>query len=166
MEGIAVTLEAQGSFAEGSLVTYEILIANSLPTSYPDSAGDELTLPLPPALDPVAVTADVGEAVIVSPSTVVWNGPVAAGEVVTIRLTATIEPGTRGTEVSTQAELQIVPAALLLQSSPPGTLQPGPTSFLVNGPLEIPTVSPWGLALLALLLGASAVGRLRLRRTP
>jgi len=166
MEGIAVTLDAQGSFAEGSLMTYEILIANSLTTSYSDFTGDELTLPLPPQLDPVAVTADVGEVQIASPPAVVWNGPVASVEVVTIRLTARIAPGTRGTEVSTQADFQLLPAAFFLQSSPPGMLQPAPTSFLVSGPLEIPTVSPWGLALLALLLGASALGHLRPRRTP
>jgi len=162
---LALTVEAQGSFVEGSVVTYEILVANGLTVDFPDLPGDEVTLPLPAALDPVDVTADVGEARIVSPTSVAWTGPLDAGEVVAIRLESRIKQQTRGMTVSTQALLDLEDAGYLLESSPPGALQSGPTTFVVREPLGIPTVSPWGLALLGLLLAGSALSFLRQRRT-
>lgn len=168
---LAATLEARGTFAEGDVMSYELRVASSLEADLPDAPGDEVTLPVPPQLVVQEVTADAGEASLVSPpgapARVVWNGELRAMAVVTIRIRARILNGTRGESVEAQAILgsSSVDPQSRLRSSPPGALEPAPTIFVVRGFLEIPTVSEWGLALLALLLGASALARLRQRRT-
>jgi hypothetical protein len=57
-----------------------------------------------------------------------------------------------------------VPRADDVPSAPPGASEPGPTVFLIRGPLEVPevpTVSAQGMALLAALLAAGALAFLR-----
>lgn len=169
-DAIALTLEARGPFAEGSVVTFEILIGNGIGFEAPDAAGDELQLPLPPELEAVHAAASFGEARIVSLQSgaegVTWNGILPVEEVVTIRVDARIRAGTLGSELSVQAILRTLElAGLVLRSAPPGASEPAPTTFVVQGARDIPTLSQWALTLLALLLGASALGLLHNRRT-
>lgn len=167
---IAVTLEALGPFVEGGVMTYEILIGNGIGVEAPDEAGDELLLPLPPEIEVVSVAASAGEVQVVPVQSgaegVAWNGVLPVDDVVAIRVDATIRERTRGSEVSAQATLRTLElAGLILRSAPPGAPEPVPTTFVVQGPRDIPTASQWALMLLALLLGASALGLLHNGRT-
>ena len=155
VSGLALTLEAQGSFVEGSVMTYELLVANGSALPVADAPSDEVVFPLPLPLIAVTAVADAGTAAVASPSLVTWNGDLPGGEVVTIRIQARIPAGTRGSSVAAQATATV--GQEVSPSSPPGVLEPAPTIFVVMALLAIPTASGWGLALLALLLAAGAL---------
>jgi|GEM_PF-2324097 len=165
-----VTLEALGPFVEGGLMTYEVLVARQ-----PTATADIIVgVDIPPVLEVVAAAADTVEQPTLAESEgtpfVLWEGTVPADDVVTIRITARIAAGTRGQSVSTQALFISQGAPDPQLSSPPGVVrepgdEPTPTVFVVQGPLDIPTVSPWGLALLVLLLMVGALSLLQQRRT-
>lgn len=161
---IAATLEALGPFEQGGSMSYELLVANALPTA----RTLQVTLPVPEELEVVAVDAELGEATGVSLSEVSWTGEIPEETVVTVRIDARIPGQTPiGQTVETQASL-ITPSSPQpepLLSAPPGRPAAEPTLFVVQGALDVPTASEWALAFLALLLAASALGLLQNRRT-
>jgi hypothetical protein len=158
---VSATLEAVGSFVEGSLVTFLLTIANGGP-ALADGFGDEATLPLPAAIAPLGATATSGivridAATLLSPATVAWNGGIPLGGFVVIEIEASILPGNLGETVAIQATA-VDPGGSEVLSAPPGLTEPAPTVFVIVSLLEIPALSGWGLAALALLLGAAALG--------
>jgi uncharacterized repeat protein (TIGR01451 family) len=156
--GVAIdqlTKTVSGTFATGGTITYTLTITNTGDTASPDNAGNELTDILPSQLTLVSATASSGTAVAtVATNTVTWNGAVPAGGSVTITINATIEPGNEGAVISNQATLLYDADGngtneTTVLSDDPGTAAPSdPTVFQV-GLSAIPTVSEWGLMLLA-----------------
>lgn len=165
-DALALTLEAFGTFVEGSPMSYELLVANGSQT---DPASLEVILPIPEQLEVITVEAEAGEAGVASPSEVVWTLDLPSASVARLRVEVRIRTGTLGSEVSTQAFTETGELGELLdpmvRSSPPGVPEPAPTIFVVQGALDVPTASQWGLAMLALLLAGSALGLLQNRRT-
>ncbi|HQP93674.1 MAG TPA: hypothetical protein PK570_06925, partial [Thermoanaerobaculia bacterium] len=170
---VTATKSVAGSFRPGGVVTYTIALTNSGPGSQPDLAGDELSDVLPAQLALLTATADAGVALADPPSrTVTWNGPLAAGATVTITITARIDALVpTGTPIVNQATFQYdadgdgTPEAAGVSDDPdlPGAADP--TTFEVSQEtvLEIPALTPPGLLLLALLLAAGTIVRLRRR---
>jgi uncharacterized repeat protein (TIGR01451 family) len=161
-DGVAATLEVVGTFVEGSTVTFLLTIANGGALPVADGPGDEASLPLSPALVPVGATATFGEVGIdpaapPAPATVAWNGAIPPGGLVVIEIEAKILPGALGESVASQATA-VDPEGGEVLSAPPGAAEPAPTIFVVASLLAIPGLSGWGLAALALLLAAAAVG--------
>ncbi len=162
---LGLTKAVSGTFVEGGAVRYELVVASARGADLADGPGHELVDVLPAAVEALDAVADQGLAAIETGpggvQTVVWDGALAAGDFVTITVEGRIRPGTRGTTVSNQAALAFEDGALELSSAPPGFPEPAPTLFVVSGPLEVPAISPFGLAALALLVAATALGLLR-----
>ena len=162
---LGLTKSVSGIFVEGGSVSYEILVASARSADLSDEAGHEVIDPIPGEIEALSVVADQGAAAIDADSfgapTVVWDGALAAGDVVTITIEGKIRPGARGKAVSNQAVLAIPSEDFALLSAPPGGPDAVPTVFTVVGPLAVPAASPWGLAALVLVLAAVALGLLR-----
>lgn len=162
-----------GTFEAGGTVTYTVTISNPSAFAQADNPGDEFIDVLPPSLTLVSATATSGAPVAtIGTNTVTWNGAIAAGGSVTITITATIDAGTEGTTITNQGTINFDSDGNGTNESTVPTDDPGaggandPTSFQV-APLnivEVPTLSEIGLLLLALLVAATALWRLR-RRT-
>ena len=159
----------EGNFTPGGMITYTFVLLNGGPAAQADNPGDEFTDTLPATLTLTGASADSGTAETAG-NMATWNGSIPVGGVVTITVTATIDPLTPiGTTICNQA-------AIAFDADGDGTNesnglsddpgQPGsadPCCFLVLSPTEIPALSPAGLAALALLLAGLAVLRLRIR---
>jgi uncharacterized repeat protein (TIGR01451 family) len=155
----------------GDAVTYTIVITNTGTGFQPDGTGDEFTDILPTQLTVGTPTANSGVVTVTgtSPATVHWNGSLAPGSTVTITIPATINAGTAGQTVSNQGTVNYDANSDLVNDTSAPTMPPGgsgPTTFAVAGGsiAEVPTLSDFGLALLALTLSALAVITLRKRR--
>ena len=167
---LTATKTASGTFQTGSAVTYTIVISNDGGSASADNGGDELTDVLPAALTLTGASASSGTAVAtLGTNTVTWNGSVPAGGSVTVTITATVEAGHEGETIANQASVAYDADdngsnETTVQSDDPGAGgSADPTLFVVGGlEIEVPTLSPFGLAgLIALLLVA---GWLVLRR--
>ena len=108
----------------------------------------------------------------VGTNTVTWNGSLASGGSVTITITATILPAAAGQTVSNQGTIAYDADGNGTNEAAAKTDDPGaagaanPTSIVVGGGTPtpaVPTLSTFGLALLALLLGGLAFAILRRR---
>jgi len=166
------TKTASGTFAQGSTVTYTVVLTNGGPGNQGDNPGNEFTDVLPAGLTLVSATATSGTAVAtVGTNTVTWNGSLAAGASVTITITATINaaPGTTISNQGTFAYDADGNGTNEASGTTDDPITPGganATSFVV-GPGEepqIPTLDALGLALLAILLALGGAWRLRRRR--
>lgn len=152
-----------GPHAQGSAVRYELLLINAGPDPVPNLPTDELSDPLPTALVAASATADAGIAAVVN-GLLTWNGDLNPGDVVTITVDAVVGETDPGTEVCNQGLLRD-PQGELQPTDDPATAAPSDaTCFEVAPILVIPALAPSGLALLALLLAAAALYRLRSRR--
>ena len=167
---VSGTKTASGTFAQGSTVTYTVVLTNSGTGTQLDNAGDEFTDTLPATLTLVSANASSGTAATAA-NTVTWNGSIPAAGSVTITITATIPLGALGRAVSNQGTISYDADGNGTNESTRLTDDPGvagatdPTVFAVTGSiLEIPTLSGLGLAALALALAAFALALLR-RRT-
>lgn len=156
-----------GPTLEGSMITYTFALINCGPAAQMDNPGDEFTDTLPASLTLFSASADSGTASALG-NTASWNGSVDVGQVVTIKVIATINLGTAGTTICNQAtgsfdvdengtnETIILSGDLDL----PGDADP--CCFHVPLFDEIPTISEIAALALALLLAALALRRLRL----
>jgi uncharacterized repeat protein (TIGR01451 family) len=170
---LSATKTAAGSFKIGSNVVYTITLSNSGSSASPDNAGHEFTDVLPAGLTLVSATASSGTAVatIVS-NTVDWDGSVPAAGSVTITITATIT-GAIGSNISNQgsvsfdADLNGSNETTVQTDDPAVGGAADPTIFQVQPAAiaQVPTVSPFGLTVLALGLLAAAWSILRRRKT-
>ena len=102
---------------------------------------------------------------------VTWNGAIPAGGSVTLTIPATIPTGTMGQTISNQGTVNYDSDNdgtndATAQTDAPGSTANDPTRFVVGGApsAEVPTLSDFGLALLALMMAGAAVLALRRRR--
>jgi uncharacterized repeat protein (TIGR01451 family) len=170
---LTATKTAAGSFKIGSNVVYTITISNGGSAASPDNAGHELTDVLPAGLTLVSATASAGTAVAtIGTNTVDWDGSVPAAGSVTITITATIT-GAIGSNISNQgtvsfdADLNGSNETTVQTDDPAVGGAADPTVFQVQPAAiaQVPTVSPFGLTVLALGLLAAAWSILRRRKT-
>jgi uncharacterized repeat protein (TIGR01451 family) len=165
------TKTVSGTFAEGGTVTYTVTISNPSANTQLDNPGDEFTDVLPATLTLVSASASSGMATADVPNrTVHWNGSIAAGGSVTITITALINTGAGGQSISNQgtvffdADGNGTNESSILTDDPATAAANDPTTFAVVPNVEVPTLSEWGLAILALLLVSGALLTLRRRR--
>jgi uncharacterized repeat protein (TIGR01451 family) len=161
-----------GTFQEGGTITYTVTLSNPGTTVQLDNPGDEFIDVLPASLTLTNATATSGTAVPnTGTNTVTWNGTIAAnGGTVTITITAIINTDTQNQTISNQGTVNFDADGNGTNESSLPTDDPGtaavddPTSFVVGGVAEIPTLSEIGLAALMLLLATGALLALRRRR--
>jgi uncharacterized repeat protein (TIGR01451 family) len=148
--------------AEGSQITYTIVLTNTGSLAQADNPGNELTDVLPSSLTLISATATSGTAVAnVGTNTVTWNGSIASGGTVTLTIQAFVKQGTIGTAISNQATVSYDSDANGTNdashlSDDPSTAAPGdPTSFQVVG--SVPALSQMMLFLLAAALAGMSL---------
>ena len=169
---VSGTKTVSGTFAVGGTVDYTIVLSNAGPGSQPDNAGDEFTDVLPPTLSLVSANATSGTAVAnIGTNAVTWNGAIPASASVTISITAVVQPGAAGT-VSNQGTISYdstgngANGATAVTDDPAVQGAANPTNFALAAPAAIiPTLSPLGVLLLALVLAALGCHAGRNRRT-
>jgi uncharacterized repeat protein (TIGR01451 family) len=151
-----------GIHAEGSQVTYTIVLTNTGSIAQGDNPGNELTDVLPSSLTLTSATASSGTAVAnAGTNTVTWNGSIAGGGTVTIAIQALVKYGTNGSTISNQATVSYDSDAngtndASRGSDDPSTIAPNdPTSFQVVG--SVPALSQMMLVLLAAALAVMSL---------
>ncbi|MDX1996523.1 MAG: IPTL-CTERM sorting domain-containing protein [Thermoanaerobaculia bacterium] len=168
---LSATKVATGSFQPGTQVTYTIEVTNAGPATQADAPGDELTDILPAELELVSTSASSGVATAdFGTNTVHWNGSIPPGGTVTITIVADLPDNVvPGTIIANQAQVFFDTDGEGTNDDQAASDDPAsggaadPTEIEVAeriNVLEIPTVSEWGLILLASLLGLAAAWRL------
>jgi uncharacterized repeat protein (TIGR01451 family) len=162
-----------GPYTVGGTILYTIVLTNSGSGAQGDNPGNELTDVLPPTLALVSATATSGTAAANVPTnTVAWNGAIPAAGTVTITITATILPAAAGATVANQGTISYdsdgngTNDATAQTDDPTAAGAANPTTITVAGgpaPPQVPTLSPFGLLLLAMALGALALFLLKRR---
>jgi uncharacterized repeat protein (TIGR01451 family) len=170
---VSGTKTAAGTFTVGSTVTYTVTLTNSGTGAQGDNPGNEFTDVLPPTLALVSATATSGTAAAnTGTNTVTWNGAIPAAGTVTITITATILPAAAGMTVSNQGTISYdsdgngTNDATAQTDDPTVAGAANPTTITVAGgpvPPQVPTLSPFGLLLLAAALAALALFLLKRR---
>lgn len=102
---LTATKTVSGSFLEGSLATYSIVLTNSGTGIQPNNPTDEFSDALPAQLSVGTPTATAGTVSGGGVNPVTWNGLLLPGASVTITVPATINAGTGGQMVSNQGTL-------------------------------------------------------------
>ncbi len=106
---LTATKTVSGNFSEGGQITYTIVLTNNGLTRQPDTATANLVdiLPAGLALNGVSGSGGNGGSLVVNTAarSVTWYGPLAVGDTLTLNITATIQPGTLGTNLANQATL-------------------------------------------------------------
>ena len=175
---VSGTKTVSGDLSEGGTVFYDVVLTNTGTTAQGDNPGDEFTDVLPAALTLVGATATSGTAVAtVGTNTVTWNGSIpGGGGTVTITIEAVVEAGTAGSTITNQGTIAFDGDGDGTNESSAQTDDPAvggqadPTQFVAGegqggqNPLEIPTLSVWGLLALAALVAAAAFALLGRRR--
>jgi uncharacterized repeat protein (TIGR01451 family) len=162
-----------GPYTVGGTITYTVTLTNSGTGAQADNPGNEFTDVLPATLALVSATASSGNAVATTgANTVTWNGAIPASGSVTITITATILPAASGQTVSNQGSISYDSDGNGTNDSAAQTDDPGvtgaanPTSIVVPGvAIAVPTLSTFGLMLLALSLAGLAFVVLRRRKS-
>ena len=164
-----------GPYAVGGTIIYTIVLTNSGSGAQADNPGNELTDVLPPTLALVSAAATSGAATAtVASNTVTWNGAIPAAGSVTITITATILPAAAGATVANQGTISYDSDGNGTNDATAQTDDPrvggaaDPTSITVAGgpvPPQVPTLSPFGLLLLAAALGALALLLMKRRQS-
>lgn len=150
--------------AEGDGVTFTFVLWNGGPAAQGDNPGDEFIDVLPAGLTLVSAVATSGTITILPVNTVHWNGAIPVNGMVTIEVTATVDLGTIGMSFcNTPTVFSDTDGDGINESSAPTDDRCHPCCFTVTGVLPIPALSPLGLVLLALLVAALGVTRLRPR---
>ena len=175
---VSGTKTVSGDLSEGGTVFYDVVLTNTGTTAQGDNPGDEFTDVLPAELTLVGATATSGTAVAtVGTNTVTWNGSIpGGGGTVTITIEAVVEAGTAGSTITNQGTIAFDGDGDGTNESSAQTDDPAvggqadPTQFVAGegqggqNPLEIPTLSVWGLLALAALVAAAAFALLGRRR--
>jgi uncharacterized repeat protein (TIGR01451 family) len=100
---IVGTKTASGNFVESGNVTYTVVLTNIGGATQLDNPGNEFDDTLPAGLTLISAAATSGTAVAtIASNDVSWNGSIAAGDSVTITISASINTGTGGTMISNQ----------------------------------------------------------------
>ncbi len=162
-----------GTPAEGSNITYTVVLTNNGSAAQGDNPGNEFTDVLPSTLTLVSATASSGAAVAnVGTNTVTWNGAIPVSGSVTITITATVKAGAAGQTISNQGTFSYdsnadgTNDASGVTDNPATPAAGDPTVVTGQGPIvPIPTLSELGLAILCLALTGAALFLLRRRRT-
>ena len=102
---LTATKTVTGTYIEGSVATYTVVITNTGTGIQPDNAGAEFTDTIPAALTVGTPTATAGTVSGAGVNPVTWNGILLPGASVTLTIPTTINPGTGGTLVSNQGSL-------------------------------------------------------------
>jgi subtilisin-like proprotein convertase family protein len=160
-----------GSQQAGGNVIYTVTLSNTGTAAQADNPGNEFIDTVPSPLVVGTPTASSGTVSAAGTNPVTWNGAIPAGGTVTITIPATIPSGTSGQTLSNQGTVNYdsdndgINDATTQTDAPGGTVN-DPTTFVVAaGPLaEVPTLSDFGLALLALMVAGAAILALRRRR--
>jgi uncharacterized repeat protein (TIGR01451 family) len=158
--GITATCtQIYGAPFENGMITKTFVIENHGPSAQGDNPGPELVDTLPAGLTLVGATASSG-AITTAANTVDWNGSIPAHGSVIVEVTATVDAGTLGTKICNGG-------TIFFDSDGDGVNESNrplvPCCFLVRPPLPVPGLSTSGLVVLALLLSALALTRLRHR---
>jgi uncharacterized repeat protein (TIGR01451 family) len=168
---VSGTKTVAGAFSPSSTVTYTITLTNSGTAAQADNPGNEFTDVLPSQLTLVSATASSGTAnANTGTNTVTWNGSIpAGGGTVTITITATINANATGT-VSNQGTISFdsdndgTNDATAQTDDPAAGGAANPTAFVVASAVAlVPTLSVFGLLLLAVILAGLAFAILRRR---
>jgi uncharacterized repeat protein (TIGR01451 family) len=160
-----------GNEQAGGNVIYTVTLTNTGNAAQADNAGNEFVDTVPAPLVVGTPTASTGTVSAPGANPVTWNGSIPVGGTVTITIPATIPQGTDGQTLSNQGTVNYdsdgdnVNDATRMTDAPGGTVG-DPTTFVVapGTALAVPTLSDFGLALLALMMCAAAVLTLRKRR--
>jgi len=163
-----------GPYTVGGTLTYTITLNNTGGGAQGDNPGNEFIDVLPATLALVSASATSGTAVAtVGTNTVTWNGAIPAAGTVTITITATILPSAAGTTVTNQGTINFDGDAsgdnesTTQTDDPAATGGTNPTSIVVpgvGGEAEIPTLSTYGLILLAMVLAGLAIALMKRRQ--
>ncbi len=168
---VSGTKTVAGSFVVGGSITYTIVLTNDGSGAQADNPGHEFTDVLPSSLALVSASSSSGAAVATTATnTVTWNGAIPAGGSVTITIHATILPAALGSSVSNQGTIAYDADGNGTNEATAQTDDPGapgtadPTSFMVAGTPQVPTLSPLGLLLLAVILAGLGLALMKRRR--
>ncbi|HEX3529840.1 MAG TPA: IPTL-CTERM sorting domain-containing protein [Thermoanaerobaculia bacterium] len=173
---VSGTMTVSGSFAQGTNVTYTVVLTNSninpiVKAAQGDNPGPEFVDVLPSQLALVSASASSGVATAtIATNTVTWNGSIPAGGSVTITIVALVKPGTGGQTISNQGTINFdadgngTNESSALTDDPTVTGAANPTTFVALDITQVPTLGEIGLLTLCLLLAGAALLRLR-RRT-
>jgi uncharacterized repeat protein (TIGR01451 family) len=173
---VSGTMTASGSYAQGTNVTYTVVVTNSntnpiIKAAQGDNPGPEFIDVLPSQLALVSASATSGVATPnIATNTVTWDGSIPAGGSVTITIVATVKPGTGGQTISNQGTINFdadgngTNESSVLTDDPSVTGAANPTVFVALDITQVPTLGEFGLFTLCLLLAGAAMLRLR-RRT-
>ena len=158
-----------GNQQAGGNVIYTVTLTNSGNAAQADDPGNEFTDTVPSPLVVGTPTASSGTVSGAGVNPVTWNGAIPVGGTVTITIPATIPSSATGQTISNQGTVHYdsdndgVNDATAPTDAPGGTVG-DPTVFVAAAPPMVPTLSDFGLALLALLVSAAAMLALRKRR--
>jgi len=173
---VSGTMTVAGSFAQGTNVTYTVVLTNSninpiVKAAQGDNPGPEFVDVLPSQLALVSASASSGVATAtIATNTVTWNGSIPAGGSVTITIVALVKPGTGGQTISNQGTINFdadgngTNESSALTDDPTVSGAANPTTFVALDITQVPTLGEVGLITLCLLLAGAALLRLR-RRT-
>ncbi|MEO8503430.1 MAG: M36 family metallopeptidase [Acidobacteriota bacterium] len=99
---VTATKTVSGTFSVGGTITYTVTLTNNGTGTQADNAGPEFTDTLPASLTLVSANATSGTAATAG-NTANWDGALAPlGGSVTITITATVNAGAQGTNISNQ----------------------------------------------------------------
>jgi uncharacterized repeat protein (TIGR01451 family) len=159
-----------GPLHRGDTVEYEIVVTNQGPGSQADAPEAELTDVLPPELELLSASADVGAAAAnLGTNTVTWNGALGAAASATIAVTARIaDDAPIGGAVSNQAVVAFDTDNDGVNDGASASDDPGapgpsdPTAFVVLGTIvDVPALGVLTRTILALVLAAVGVAALK-----
>jgi uncharacterized repeat protein (TIGR01451 family) len=167
---VATKAVTGGSQQAGGNVIYTVTLTNTGNAPQADNPGNEFTDNVPAPLVVGAPTASSGMISAPGVNPVTWNGAIPVGGTVTITIPATIPSGAAGQTISNQGSVTFdanndFTNETTIPTDNPGGAANDPTTFVVAAAVPaVPTLSDFGLALLALLVCAAAVTTLRKRR--
>lgn len=157
--GLSADLSVSGDFIEGGRVVYAVVLRNDGNATLVDSNGPEWVHSMPFGLELVSASSDLGETSM-SSDAVSWNGALQVGDSVHLLVEARTVPGTAGLTIESQGLINGPDGAVASDDpSLPGATDP--TTFTVEGMVEIPTLGSVGLLALIALLGLAGASSLR-----
>lgn len=163
---VVATKQVNGDLRAGGQAVYTITLQNPGDFDQRDNPGDELVDELAPELTVTAVQADAGiVSVDADRRTVRWNGAIAAGETVSISVSAAISLDARGTTISNQARIAFdgdgsgTNESLALSDDPAADGGENATAFVAGAPrvADVPMLRSWALGLLGLLMALAGL---------
>jgi hypothetical protein len=171
---VAAVMTVTGKFNLGGEVVYRVQILNGGTEDQGDNPGEELTLTLPSELRSALGSTASGGELTIADDTFRWNGAVARKSFVELDLRARIVDAGPGEEICAQATVFYDGDGdgSNEEADPTSLLEPGPemgtrTCFVVGiGSPDIPAAGTVGWAVLAVLLAALGLARLRGGFTP